>query len=197
MAPTVDIDPTGDVIIVLGSDHHEQRLRVSSAALSSISSVWRAMLKSRFLEGQEKDGFRELSLPEDNPEAVILLLHIAHFRSDKVKFSSFSVFEQLAILCDKYDTTQAVMPWSTLGFLDQFNPILLRIRGNEFHVHRLLHMAFAFNNEKAFATVTKDLLFKSKSTELANMDSDGSVYPLLPSGFLGNISLESKLVVCC
>ena len=184
MAPVTDIDPTGDVIFILGAEEHEKRLRVSSDAISRVSSVWRTMLNSSFIEGQKKDGIREVSLPDDDAEAVIVLCNIAHFRPSEVKIT-FSLFEQLSILCDKYDAAQAMISYSTVGLLGRFRPDIMQKRGKESRLPRLLHMAFAFNNAKAFALFSKFLLFECGSSALAGLQTTAPEFRIFPLGFLG------------
>lgn len=177
----VDIDPRGDVILIVGPTH--KKLRVSSSALSFASSVLRAMLNSSFLEGTITNGMREISLPDDDAEAFTVLCNIAHLRAKSVDFSSFSLFERLSVLCDKYDATEAAMPWSTVYFLQHVNGYEDPIAPLNM---KMLQIAFAYNNTLAFAKVSKAVLRKASRRKLLEIDWSNDGSEILPPGFLGN-----------
>ncbi|KAL9116612.1 MAG: hypothetical protein Q9187_006864 [Circinaria calcarea] len=184
----VDIDPHGDVILTVGPTR--KKLRVSSSALSLASSVLRAMFNSSFLEGTITNGIRGISLPDDDAEAFTVLCNIAHLRAKSVDFSTFSLFERLSVLCDKYDATEAAMPWSTLYFLQHF-------RGYEDPLTppslKMLQVAFAYNNAITFAMVSKAVLGGSSRRKLLEIDGSSGGYEILPPGFVGNqTSLQSQ-----
>lgn len=55
---------------------------------------------------------KEVSLPDDDPDTLLILLHIAHLKFDLVTGPRcFSGLLKLAVLCDKYDTVKLVRPW--------------------------------------------------------------------------------------
>ena len=176
----VDIDPRGDVIVTVGPT--KKKLRVSSSALSFASSVLRAMLNSKFLEGTITNGMREISLPDDDAEAFTILCNIAHLRAKSVESSSFSLFERLSVLCDKYDATEAALPWSTVYFLQHFKKSELRTKMDGL---KMLHVAYAFNNAVAFAMVSKAILGKCSRSKLLKIDGSSGGFEILPAGFLG------------
>lgn len=83
---------------------------VSSNAMRLASPVWRTMLdpEGRFMEANAK----EVSLPDDDPDALLIILHIAHLNFDVVTGPrSFIEILNLAIICDKYDTVKVFSPW--------------------------------------------------------------------------------------
>ncbi|KAK5734408.1 hypothetical protein LTR17_008906 [Elasticomyces elasticus] len=80
----VNVDPAGDVILVCSAGSEgETRLRVSSAALSLGSPVFKAMLSVRFREGHELalNSRIDVPLPEDDGEAMTILCNVLHHRN--------------------------------------------------------------------------------------------------------------------
>lgn len=87
-------------------------MKVSSKAMSMASPVWRAMLdpKGRFRESQP--GNDEIDFPDDDAEALLILLLAAHLRFQDVPQELY--YEQLlkiCVACDKYDCVSLVRPW--------------------------------------------------------------------------------------
>lgn len=107
---TDEIDPHGDVVLVLGQDDII-RLRVFSSILTRASKPFAAMFDGRFAEGESLSGSspKKIKLVDDNPEAMRLLCNILHMQNDKLPHTLSS--EQLidiALLVDKYDCSRAV-----------------------------------------------------------------------------------------
>ncbi len=90
----------------------EVHMLVQSKALMLVSPVFRAMLRSNtFHEGNtlQETGKLSLSLPDDDPAAMRVLMDIAHHRNRQVPRNvSFRMLTQLAILVDKYRMLEAV-----------------------------------------------------------------------------------------
>lgn len=84
----IDIDQRGDRVLHIGTNkceiddddnhHHMEAMsfRVSSHALSQLSPVFRAMFFGLFREADQEI----VELPDDDPEAMKTLLHIAHLQ---------------------------------------------------------------------------------------------------------------------
>lgn len=186
----VDIDPQGDVIVTVGSA--KKKLRVSSSALSFASSVLGAMLNSKFIEGTVTNGMREISLPDDDAEAFTLFCNIAHLRAKFVDFSSFPLFERLGILCDKYDATEAAMPWSTVYFLKHFRSYECPLSDQSL---KMLPVAYTYNNASAFAAISEAVLESCSRSRLLEIDGSSGGYETLPAGFLGKRVLQLTVKV--
>ena len=90
---------------------------VSSAVMCLASKVWRAMLHSgsRFTEAQIlADTCKQAHFYDDDPEALLILLSIAHLAFRKVPVHmEWSLLLNMAVLCDKYDTVSITRPWLT------------------------------------------------------------------------------------
>lgn len=111
--PKVTIDPDGDVILVLDG----AELQVSSKALSLASSVFKAMFGPQFLEGQGLSSVspKRVSLLDDDAAAMTALCNIFHHQSHNViKEPDQSTLVKIGIICDKYDCSRALRPWSTI-----------------------------------------------------------------------------------
>ena len=115
---TVHVDPSGNLTLIVGPEDNQKTFTVSSAAMCLASPVWRAMLdpKGHFLEAHSSD--RKVSFPDDNPEALLLLLNVIHLQFLKVPqtLPTEELYE-VAVLCDKYDTVTVVRPVSSLSKL--------------------------------------------------------------------------------
>jgi hypothetical protein len=131
MSSTHDIVPDGDVVLILQQlptenpsavpDHATQtnqpdgttaesppseeiRVRVSSTHLSSVSAYFKAMFNSHFVEGNSlhQDGFVEVTLLDDYPPDVLLLLKIAYSVAGDTPILDSDTFESIASLMEKY-----------------------------------------------------------------------------------------------
>ena len=104
------LDPTGDLVLVIGSEADIQRVRVSRNAMTLASHPWSIML-------HRNGNFREasagtVSFPDDNVDAFKILLQIAHLRFHEIPFSlEYDELLDIAILCDKYDTGRLCLPF--------------------------------------------------------------------------------------
>ena len=109
----------GDVILNISAAAGTTKLRVSSHVLCTTSSVFRAMLgpDSQFKEANELrmhsgENPYELSLEDDYPYALTVILLALHCRYGMVPVDpAFKDLVELAIVCDKYDCRDGVLPW--------------------------------------------------------------------------------------
>ncbi|MCJ1473765.1 hypothetical protein MMC13_002416 [Lambiella insularis] len=187
---TTDIDPSGDVVLVV----ERIRLRVSSKVLTLASPVWKAMFSSNFVEGTvlSKGSPCIVPLPEDNVDAISMLCNILHYRHQYIaKKPSAASLEQLAVVTDKYDCVDA------MSFYSGFHLIrLCDSAKNEYDSGRLLYPATAFNYAPVFQRVTKALVYdtsRSRLTDIFGLSLYGvnpSIKRLLPDGLLEAIKDE-------
>ncbi|KAK8243363.1 hypothetical protein IWZ00DRAFT_491286 [Phyllosticta capitalensis] len=87
---------------------------VSSHAISMACDAWYSMLNGGFKEAQQQSSaVREVALPEDDTEALTVLLDIAHLRFDRVPLQlEFELLLKITVLTDKYAATRLVKPWA-------------------------------------------------------------------------------------
>ncbi|KAL8837874.1 MAG: hypothetical protein Q9170_002349 [Blastenia crenularia] len=105
----------GDHKIALTSDRKDLcqavRIRVSSKHLTLASSVFRTMFKAKYKEGLNlySQGHAELLLPDDNPAAFLVIMHLIHGQISKVpRQINLWMLIELAILVDKYELLESV-----------------------------------------------------------------------------------------
>ena len=86
------------------------RTRVSSRHLSLASPVFKAMLTGGFEEGRvQSTQVQEIQLPDDDPEALVILLHVIHGLMWKVpRQLDLQTLLEISILVDKYQLQQVV-----------------------------------------------------------------------------------------
>ncbi len=111
-APVEVFDPHGDLTLVVGED--QVPFRVCSRALARSSPFWEARLYGPFSEGkaqQEGSGWK-ISLPDDRPEGLRILLSAVHGKFDDLPRAI--VHDQLlylTVLADKYDMIGVLKPY--------------------------------------------------------------------------------------
>ena len=184
MATTIHkTDPAGDLILLVGLGDKQVSVRASSKVLMLASPVLNAMLNSSFVEGQalsHKDGtsIPTISLPDDDPEAFTWICDALHFKKLREDSYDFKFLENVAVLCDKYDSRQALAPWIELWLgswnssdFERQSPIMLGI-------------AYAFDDQTAFWRVSRYLIRTRTDAGLMDVASylNNSI---LPDGVLG------------
>ncbi|KAH4420349.1 hypothetical protein HBI70_043150 [Parastagonospora nodorum] len=116
MASDKVIDKRGDVLLELMTNGKRVgSLLVSSHVLSLASPVFEAMFNGNFAEGQVLSAAlpKSVALPDDDPDAVTLFCKITHMKvANATDTISISRLADLAILCDKYQCTEAVSSWA-------------------------------------------------------------------------------------
>lgn len=108
----IALDPSGDLLLIVNQATRQKTFRVSSFAMCLASPVWRAMLSpsGNFREAHPKNG--ELSFPEDDPDAMFIVLSAVHYQFQHIPTSLPSKnLLNLGIACDKYDVVKLMMPW--------------------------------------------------------------------------------------
>ncbi|OCK85711.1 hypothetical protein K432DRAFT_377360 [Lepidopterella palustris CBS 459.81] len=117
MSGTIILDDQGDLALLVGlsdpsnpSSGYSQRILVSTNILRLASPVWKSMFRAsgRYIESD----LHSVSLPDDSPTALLIVLRIAHMRYKEVPDElSFNELVELAVVCDKYDTVHVVRPF--------------------------------------------------------------------------------------
>jgi len=116
-ASTIIVDPDGDLSLVVGSDHQAipTTFKVCSAAMRRASPVWKAMLFGGWAESKANNRTSDwvVSLPDDLPDQVLIILNIAHGKFDLVpdKFEKIHELYDLIVLADKYEAIQSLRLW--------------------------------------------------------------------------------------
>lgn len=109
------IDPDGDLTLRVGGQTGKpvQSFRVCASALRRSSQVWKKMLFGPFKESKPACGPWLVDLPEDNPDALKILLHIVHANFQLVPSKpSLDELYGTFVLANKYDMISVLMPWA-------------------------------------------------------------------------------------
>ncbi|KAB5531429.1 hypothetical protein GE09DRAFT_1228228 [Coniochaeta sp. 2T2.1] len=168
-----DIDPNGDVVMVVGPDKHE--MRVSSNSLQLASKVFRAMLGPNWSEGQglSKESPPKVTLEEDDAETMRTIFCILHFRNDMVpnELAPEKVLD-IAIECDKYDMTSALRYTSAMWL--QCSPYLTFSEAGF-----ILTASFLFDNDERFKICSRRLVlyYQQSYLDLLRHDKIGHFLP--------------------
>ncbi len=113
----VDADPNGDVSLLIGDPSNANTLRVCPRVLSLASPVFAALFSPKYAEGvalPSSTEVRQIALPDDDPEALILICHALHHQRITPHDVSFELLGKTAVTCDKYDLVTVLAPWSAL-----------------------------------------------------------------------------------
>ena len=120
------------------------------------------MLKPGFIEGDKlrTRGHADLRLPEDNPNALLILLSIMHGRFKAVpRQVDLAMLIELAILVDKYELGEI-----TELFLGSWLEVLEKSITQKFIHDRLpwICISHVFNKAEIFQRVTREAQLRSK-----------------------------------
>ncbi|KAE9962923.1 hypothetical protein EG328_011923 [Venturia inaequalis] len=192
----IDLCVDSDLTLVVG----EHRFRVSRNTLCMASPVWGAMLKGPFKEASQN----EITLSDDDdPEALLTVLRIAHLKTYEVSRSlDLHQLVKMATICDKYDTVATCRPliggwvdsWikseqisGVFGFGNRFGR-QTPTRNEEF-----LWVSWVFGYEQQFtelatslqlmvSTNVDDALFAPRTTGLFSQNLPIRLPGIIPSG---------------
>ncbi|KAJ4219381.1 hypothetical protein FSOLCH5_012246 [Fusarium solani] len=145
--------PNGDAILVV---HHRtkpsMKCLVSSTILRVASPYFESLFGSNFKEGAavRQGECPEITLQEDDPEAMEIILSILHFKYSE-KFSSLkpALLAAVARQSDKYSCNVALRPWISTW--------LSGIEGvsDPKDIGLLLTAAYFFRSTESISTVSK------------------------------------------
>lgn len=112
----ISLDPEGDVILAFKKTDAETQIKylASSKVLSLASPVFRALFSPAFSEGDRvrKGEVPCIEFPEDDAEAMDVILRILHYSSKGVPFDvAPEPLAAIAIHRDKYDCGKALTVW--------------------------------------------------------------------------------------
>ena len=177
MTEPTEVDPSGDLTVQVGGNEHQKAFIVSSKAMCLASHVWRKMLEPTSLCEQKR-----VDLTDDDPEALLLLLQISHLQFSKVPLHvEYTLLVHLAILCDKYEMAQLLLPWITPWQAD-WKPHALK-EGYE----NMLSVAWVFSDLETYTAFARNWVMKSTLDFDGNlvMGTDALKNKIMPPGALG------------
>jgi hypothetical protein len=105
---TITIDLMYDLTLTIGEPDHSTggiAFQVNKGSIRNVSPVWSKMLGG----GWKESNMSNISFPEDNCKAFLIVLQIAHFQFYQLPEKlSISELVDLAILTDKYELYNAI-----------------------------------------------------------------------------------------
>lgn len=158
--PCTTLDPSGDLRLRTDT----QDFIVSSKAMCLASPVWRAMLDPQGPWAKQASG--TYSLPEDDQNALLIILRIAHLHFNELP-DVLVVYEhllQLAVLCDKYDTVQLVRPWISKWQAPLQAQAEESGRDGYLGYETWLFIAWTFGDKAVFKKISRTLVLTSTFT---------------------------------
>lgn len=182
-----DADPTGDLVLVIGSGDSQRSIRACSKVLSLASPVLAAMFRpNRFSEGTALSSLDppEVYLPEDDPEAVTMFCHLVHFREypGMQPGPSFDQLLNMALFCDKYDAGLAFNPWCELWLGSQLD---FEKSGD---YSNLLGLAYAFDNQESFWINSRNMMQYGTAYQIHGIRDE--LRSLLPEAIFGKLEIN-------
>ena len=188
--PQYDVDPAGDLILLVGQEENQIPIRVSSKVLGLASPVFATMFGPRFLEGhvlanQARFSIPSFSLPDEDPEAMTWFCRALHLQVDGNETGiSIGLRVKMAILCDKYDASTALSGWSQFWLRDLSDPMVRDPAVPTNQAANVLYMSYAFKNHQAFWLVTRDIVYHDSLEDIHGFQ-DRSKNSILPDRLLG------------
>ena len=192
MALSNDCDPAGDLVLKLGSSDEVTLIRVQSRVLSLASPVFAAMLSPRFAEGKALEdsagmakSLTAIDLPDDDPRAMGFICRLLHFKEDADRPTSYQPFTmmRLAEICDKYDMSRALSPWTNVWMYD-VHTIVPKPEWPE-SLWDMAWISYVLRHNIAFWYTTQAIVRNSTVTELYLQNG------LLPDNVLGESPPQS------
>jgi len=176
----------GDIDIRI--DYRNERMvgKVCSQALIQASPVWKKFLIPPWAKETSKVEVKEIGCSEDNGEALLILLNIAHLKFTAVpRHLSYDVLFQIAILIDEYQCIQLVSPWVDSWMANE--KAESKLPGQE----GWLFIAWVFGRENILEGLSKMLVFTAKVNEKGELwrrDENIPIPEPMPNGLIGKSS---------
>lgn len=152
---TIYFDDRGDKRLLVD----DTILVVSSKTMSLVSDPFKAMLSPDGAFSEAQPGNNELiPLPEDDLNALTILLWIAHLHFNKVPIHlEFKELVAVTVLTDKYQATRMVSPWFS-GWVENLRHTVCKDGHEEW-----LWIAWEFGLADIFADVANKLFWESRT----------------------------------
>ncbi|KAF2801904.1 uncharacterized protein BDZ99DRAFT_504179 [Mytilinidion resinicola] len=169
-----EIAKNGDIILVVGP--HKKKIQVCSTVLKNASKYFNAMFGPHFAEGQDLHGDspKGIPMPDDDANALEILLNIFHLRNDDVP-ETLGPTEVLdvAVAADKFDCIVAIK-----------HAIRLWLNPGEFQdiveLGHLMAAAYRLDNARAFSEITLAMILLHKDSYLPLADEDIGLLEIVP-----------------
>jgi hypothetical protein len=164
-----------------GEPDIDVHMRVSSKHMMLASPVFKAMLqRGNFKEGLELSvrGSLSIPLPDDNPEAFLIILNIIHGRNRAVpRQLSISTMTNISVLVDKYQMVEAVEVFSCSWIEDLKIDLPESYQPHEREtVHQWVGISWVFGKRVEFKAMTQ-LIERGSNAHWAESIEEGIPIP--------------------
>lgn len=178
--PTHNICPDGDTTLTLTTTQPPTKLLVSSHHLITASPYYRALLTGPFREATtlRTKGTVNITLPDDNPTAMVAVMNAVHGRFFSVpgRKIKLELLKDIAVVVDKYELFESVSAmlstWASTVRIGNPRASLRDV------AKWLLCVSWAFNMSEAFRFATKELVLDTG----LDVDLEGTCVPLNVGG---------------
>ena len=178
----------------------KELIRASSKVLSLASPVFARMLGPHFAEGRsllEKGSLgnsaacpTEVTLPDDDPEAMILFCDTIHFKKHATPDVAFALLAKMASLSDKYDSSLALSPASEV-WLSNFQGS----KEGEGCFAKMLWISYALGNHRAFSRISTEMIRECSHDDLVRQKHDEDCKSL-PETIIGKFTPGTSMTWC-
>lgn len=167
----IDIATQSDLTLIVGDGitHKKVNFEVERSALRRASPVFNSMLDPNkpYKEGSAK----EVPLPEDDPEAMEVLLRIAHLLFPTIPSTfDYQSLAAIAVLCDKYDCAEVVEPFTHSSF-ETLKPL---VSESSCEAIEVLFAAWTFGDRATFEITMPDIILGSAVSDNKLLCYNGS-----------------------
>jgi len=105
---------------------------------------------------------------DDNFDALLLVLRAVHLQNRLIPFNiSAEKLFHVAVVCDKYDLTDSVMPWTEI-WIRNFKDVAQTSR-----YERWLRISWVFQRAEIFEKVTRRLILETEFNPAGNLVTEG------------------------
>ncbi|KAL9604755.1 MAG: hypothetical protein Q9179_001730 [Wetmoreana sp. 5 TL-2023] len=193
-------DPEGDLEFRLGPPGRPSTIRVSAKILSMSSPVFKTMFRPEFnkdLALSSSQPFK-MDLPDDDADAMAWLFHALHLHPDLDHDPEFAIREQIAYLCNKYQCSRALKPWTRV-WLQQWRDASNTSKDRRKNHFKMLCIANALDDRVQFWHSTHDIIcfcrIEDFPSEEMLADSNELGLALLPEGLLEHLQQRVDTVL--
>lgn len=141
---TIHLRDDGDLTLIIGEK--KQRYVVCRRTITNLCDAWQKMF-TNWSEATKP----ETEWPEDDPNAILIILQIAHLKFDELPETlPPKELNNLAIVCDKYDLVRVVRPFVG-GWIQPWLAGAYLMFGYE----KFLWVSYVFGYKEEFCTLAK------------------------------------------
>jgi len=186
------VDPAGDLNLLVKHHGQDKIFQVSSKVMSLASPVWRTMLDPSGPFREAKPDIGEIAFPEDDAEALLIVLLAAHLCYQEVPQSGvgYKQLLEICIVCDKYDCIQLMRPW-----ISNWEVSLATFADKDTY-EEWLFIAWTTGDRATFERIARKLAFESTIGSFPRRcltESDKELGENMPPGIVGQSRIRIPL----